>query len=390
MASLLLAGDWLLDLKGVYVHGILYPVLLAACKGVGIGLLGARLLQAGMGALCCWLIYRIGCRSAAPPVGLAAGLLAAAYWPFIVFGGELLATTLVLLLQLVLVHVLLGPVADRPGRGIPPLRASAAGMLLALLVMTRANAILLAPVVGWWVWSARGPRGWRPVAGLAAGMLLMLSPYLVRNQLVQGSPVPFQGGWSLYQGANPGADGTPPPAPGLGVAARGAEGVPGRRHPAGRARRLVHGRGAAVHRRRPGAVARAGVPQAAPVLARPRGAGQRRPAHLRGALPPVPAAAPRHGRGGPAGAAGVGAGRGPAAAGSAPAGRIRPDLAGLGGAVHGERPLPAAGGAFPDPVGGTRRRDPGPGDRGSPGPGAPWRGLPCWRPAPPWPTPGST
>ena len=209
MASLLLAGDWLLDLEGVYVHGILYPVLLAACKGVGIGLLGARVLQAGMGALCCWLIYRIGCRSAAPSAGLAAGLLAAAYWPFIVFGGELLATTLVLLLQLVLVHLLLGPVADRPGPGIPPLRAAAAGMLLALLVMTRANAILLAPLVGWWVWSAQGQRGWKPLAGLVAGMLLMLSPYLVRNQLVQGSPVPFQGGWSLYQGANPGADGTP-------------------------------------------------------------------------------------------------------------------------------------------------------------------------------------
>ena len=208
MASLLLAGDWLLDLEGAYVHGILYPVLLAACKGVGIGLLGARLLQAGMGALCCWLIYRIGCRSAAPAAGLVAGLLAAAYWPFIVFGGELLATTLVLLLQLVLAQVLLGA-ADRPGSGIRPLRAAAAGMLLALLVMTRANAILLAPVVGWWVWSARGRRGWRPAAELAAAMLLVLSPYLARNQLVQGSPVPFQGGWSLYQGANPGADGTP-------------------------------------------------------------------------------------------------------------------------------------------------------------------------------------
>ncbi len=209
MASLMLAGDWLLDLEGVYVHGILYPVLLAACKGVGIGLLGARVLQAGMGALCCWLIYRIGCRSATPPVGWVAGLLAAAYWPFIVFGGELLATTLVLLLQLVLVQVLLGAAADRPGSGIPPLRAAAAGMLLALLVMTRANAILLAPVVGWWVWSARGQRGWRPAAEVVACMLLVLSPFLVRNQLVQGSPVPFQGGWSLYQGANPGADGTP-------------------------------------------------------------------------------------------------------------------------------------------------------------------------------------
>ena len=159
MASLLLAGDWLLDLEGAYVHGILYPVLLAVCKGVGIGLLGARVLQAGMGALCCWLIHRIGCRTATPPAGLAAGLLAAAYWPFIAFGGELLATTLVVLLQLVLVQVLLGAAADRPGSGVPPRRAAAAGMLLALLVMTRANAGRLAPVVGWWVWRARGRRG---------------------------------------------------------------------------------------------------------------------------------------------------------------------------------------------------------------------------------------
>ncbi len=213
LASALLAGRWLLDLETAYVHGLLYPVLLAACKGLGIGLVGARLLQAVMGAACCWLIHRIGRRCASPAAGLAAGLLAAVYWPFILFGGELLATTLVLLLELVLVEALLaaghgsgdGPAAKGGARS-SPWPAVTAGALLGLLAMTRANAILLAPAAAWWVWRRQGSRR---LAQMALAMVLALSPYLARNQIVQGSPVPFQGGWSFYQGANPGADGTP-------------------------------------------------------------------------------------------------------------------------------------------------------------------------------------
>ncbi|MFP6643368.1 MAG: tetratricopeptide repeat protein [Candidatus Latescibacterota bacterium] len=206
MASRLLGGDWLLDLEQGYVHGILFPILLAALKWLGFGPVGTRVVQALMGALCCWLIHRITRRCATPEAAMIAGVLAAAYWPFIVFGGELLATTLVLLLQLALADLLLA-VPRAPG--VSPRQAVLAGVLLGLLIMTRANAALLLPLVVWWVWRSRGGRRWRPCIELVVAMLMILSPYLVRNQILQGSPMPFQGGWSFYQGANPDADGTP-------------------------------------------------------------------------------------------------------------------------------------------------------------------------------------
>jgi tetratricopeptide (TPR) repeat protein len=212
MASRLLGGDWLLDLEQGYVHGILFPILLAALKWLGFGPVGTRVVQAAMGALCCWMIQRITRRCATPLAGVIAGVLAAGYWPFIVFGGELLATTLVLLLQLALANLLLSVPTkgnNSLSHGIAPHQAVLAGVLVGLLIMTRANAALLLPLVAWWVWRIRGGRRWRPSVELVVAMLVTLSPYLVRNQILQGSPMPFQGGWSFYQGSNPDADGTP-------------------------------------------------------------------------------------------------------------------------------------------------------------------------------------
>ena len=209
MASRLLGGDWLLELERGYVHGILYPLLLAGWKWLGLGPVAIRLAQAAMGAACCWLIFRVARRCTTPAAGVVAGLLAALYWPFILFSGELLATTLVLLLELMLVDTLLTGRTAPPSSTIAPMRNVLAGVLVALLIMTRANAALVAPVVIWWIWRARGRRGWRPLAEFVVALLVTVSPYLVRNQIVQGNPMPFQGGWSFYQGANPAADGTP-------------------------------------------------------------------------------------------------------------------------------------------------------------------------------------
>ena len=208
LAGELRRGNWRLDEKQTYVHGLGYPAFLAALKIPGFGPADFRLWQALLGALSCVLVYRIARRIFDLRVAAIAGVIAAGYWPFLFFGGELFATTLFIFIQLLLADTLLR-FAERPGHGT----GAAAGLLLGLLVATRANALLAVPVAFWWIWrcSSTSPPGGRRRLwpSFAVALVLSLSPLALRNHIVQGGPLPFQGAWSFYMGTNPEADGTP-------------------------------------------------------------------------------------------------------------------------------------------------------------------------------------
>lgn len=98
-----------------------------------------------------------------------------------------------------------------------------AGVFLGVLSELRENALLLAPLLVLLVWSGRseeGPR--RPALArfatqlvvkggtFAAGVLLVLAPFAIRNWLVEGELLvtTYQGGVNFYIGNNPEADGT--------------------------------------------------------------------------------------------------------------------------------------------------------------------------------------
>jgi len=202
LADELLEGNWLLAYDGGYVHGLLYPCVLSLLKLCGAGHLAVRLFQAVLSSLSCVFVYRLAGCFFPRSVSLIAGLLAAFYWPFIFYGGELLATTLVIFLELALVLLLV----RAEGRA----SVAAAGVLFGLLATARGNLLLLAPVLLWWLLRT-APRPRRPSLLLAfsLGFILAFSPFLLRSYLAQGSPLPFQGGWSFYMGSNPAADGTP-------------------------------------------------------------------------------------------------------------------------------------------------------------------------------------
>ena len=94
LATQILQGNWLLDLaEGMYVHGPLYPYLLALLKGIGFGHWGILLFQAVLGALICVLIHRVASYLFPHPIPLIAGLLAAGYWPFVFYNGQLAHTS---------------------------------------------------------------------------------------------------------------------------------------------------------------------------------------------------------------------------------------------------------------------------------------------------------
>ena len=201
LAQALIEGDGWLTTHGTYVHGPLYPVLLALLKLGGAGLVVTRLFQAVLGALSCVLLYAIGRRFFCHPTPLLTGLIIAGYWPFILYNGELLATTLTIFIELLLALQLVR-CTDRPSYW----SAAGAGALLGLLIETRSNTLLLVPVALWWLHHRTRSRLLVP---FCVGLCAVLAPFLVHNYLVQGTPLPFQGAWSFYMGNNPAADGTP-------------------------------------------------------------------------------------------------------------------------------------------------------------------------------------
>ena len=199
LAQALLEGDG--PTSRIYVHGPLYPALLALLKLGGAGPMGTRLFQAILGAFSCTLLYAIARRFFPAPTPLLAGLMAVGYWPFMLYNGELLATTLTIFIELLLVLQLVR-CTDRPNYW----SAAGAGALLGLLVETRSNTLLLVPVALWWLYYRTQTR---LLVLFLLGLCAVLTPFLVHSYLVQGTPLPFQGAWSFYMGNNPAADGTP-------------------------------------------------------------------------------------------------------------------------------------------------------------------------------------
>ncbi len=207
LSDQLLRGDWLLDDMPTYVHGPLYTYVFALVKLLGFHFPAMRFIQAILGALSCVLVWRIAGHIFPHPIPLIAGFLAAGYWPFIFYNSEILATTLVLFVELVLAWFLL-----HVGNRLSWTTALLAGLLLALLITARSNTLLLFPLVAWWIYQQAAPatthRRRLPWV-FALSVLLCLAPFLLRNQVAQGTPLPFQGSWSLFLGTNPQADGTP-------------------------------------------------------------------------------------------------------------------------------------------------------------------------------------
>ncbi len=203
------AGDWLGE--RTFYQAPAYPYFL----GLVYALLGSaawtlRVVQAGLGAASCVLLYLATRALFGRGAGVAAGLLLAAYAPAIFFTGVIQKTTLGLFLTSALLLVLVR-FAERPGTRA----AFAGGLLLALLALTRENALALALIVPAWLafqlrHRAPGRTRARWAGAFGLGLLLVLLPVGVRNAAVGGSFTlsTSQMGPNFYIGNNPRATGT--------------------------------------------------------------------------------------------------------------------------------------------------------------------------------------
>jgi tetratricopeptide (TPR) repeat protein len=207
-AQRIAAGDWLG--QGVFYQAPLYPYFLAVLQFVfSHDLWRVRFAQILLGSLSCGLIYLVGQKLFSRPAGIAAGLILACYAPAIFFDAVIDKSVLDLTLLSLLLFFLC-----RFGSESRWLKWCAAGALLGLLGLSRENALILAPVIAFWIWlhfTGEPPKVRTQRLGLFfAGLLLVLLPVGLRNVSVGGEfkLTTSQFGPNFYIGNNPGADGT--------------------------------------------------------------------------------------------------------------------------------------------------------------------------------------
>ena len=202
------SGDWLGS--EVFYQAPLYPYFLGVVNLVfGSNLWLVRLIQITLGALSCSLIFLIGRELFSREAGIAAGLILAGYGPALFFDALIEKSVFDVFLLTLMLFVIICLRED--ARGVKWL---AAGVMLALLGLSRENALILTFVVPCWI--ALSLPAQPPVARLGraglflAGLILVLVPVGLRNFAVGGEfkLTTAQFGPNFYIGNNPTADGT--------------------------------------------------------------------------------------------------------------------------------------------------------------------------------------
>ncbi len=191
-ARQLAAGEWL-GTRAFYMDP-LYPYALGAFYRVwGHDLLAARLLNVAMSAVTCLCIARLGSLVGGAACGTIAALGFAVYVPEIFYTGEIDKTCLSVMLVAATLATFLGRTVGA---------RVAAGVLLGLAALTRANLLVMAPLAVLVLLVGREPRA---AAALIVGVALALSPVVWRNHRVSGEWVltTAQAGQNFYTGNNP-------------------------------------------------------------------------------------------------------------------------------------------------------------------------------------------
>jgi hypothetical protein len=209
MALSLLRGDGIVDSTGNYAMlNVGYPLfVLAPIFAIsGKDLLAAQLGNAALGAVSVLLCYAIAREVSCGRVArLLAAALFALYLPSWVYAEYLAKENLMTPLMLGVVWCALR-FMSRPSAGVIVL----CSIFLGLLALTGNAGLAILPAVLFVIFFVPGAIR-RKATTVAVGSLIVLaivSPWLIRNQLVLGAAVlNTNGGFNLYLGNNPAATG---------------------------------------------------------------------------------------------------------------------------------------------------------------------------------------
>lgn len=185
-----------------YTLGILYKLF-------GTSVAVGRVAGCVLGAATCYLIAWLGIVLGGFRAGLLAGIIAAAYWPFIYFDAEPLTVGLELLFDVALLLLLTVSARHRA-----PWLFLICGVVWGLSAITRPNVLAFLPGILIWLWLAL-PREQRAKAWLARAALVCVGaavcvlPVTLRNHKVSGEwiLIASQGGVNFYIGNNPHSNG---------------------------------------------------------------------------------------------------------------------------------------------------------------------------------------
>ncbi len=203
----------------VFFRAPLYPFFLAgAFKVFGFGYLVPRLVQAAVGGVTCVLIWRLGRELAGRSAGLAAGVIAAIYAPFICFDAEFLIPVIFIPLTVASLLLLISVTRKWSEGRSPWLMAGIAGFVAGLASIARPNLLALVPgALLFFIWMLPGWK--RRLSVFAVWLALFMAPVGAvtgYNAALGGGlvPVASQGGINFWIGNNPRADGKTAMAPG--------------------------------------------------------------------------------------------------------------------------------------------------------------------------------
>lgn len=179
-----------------------YPLILAATNLSGRSYITIVILQSVVGAGTTFCSYLIGRQLFDKSTGLLAAFGVALYPYFIMHDTALQETGVFTFLTAVAVLLLL-----RSRTSASKVAWLMAGVSLALAVLTRTTLIAFVPFAFVWVLLV-GNSAWRramqKTGAVVLGFLLALSPWLLRNYLLLGSPtLSTLSGFTLWAGNNP-------------------------------------------------------------------------------------------------------------------------------------------------------------------------------------------
>lgn len=190
-------------------HAPGYPMFVAAVLAVtGGSLMAVRIVQSIFGAIGCVLTARIASRTLTPKAFLPAGLLQAVYAPLIYTDSALLAESLFVFLLIVALDLATSAATRR--------RWLIGGIVLGLAIVVRPTAFVLLPAFAIViVRQVTRQTAIRFASGLAAGVLLVVTPVVIQNWRVTGIPmVQAYGGMNFYLGNRPAGNGMASARPG--------------------------------------------------------------------------------------------------------------------------------------------------------------------------------
>ena len=208
--TLSLDEERLWDLAGSRMHANaflppFFPFVLAGLRSLTAdSILAVRLVLACASAASIVLVYRLAERQNGPGAGRTPAWIVALLPTLIYFDGRLRSESLTILLLLAFVFLWTWPQQDNPR----PLLA--AGVLAGLIVLARPELVLfpcLLVLMG--LRRSEGRRVLRKAALLLPGLLLLVIPWMMRNERVAGARiVSTNGGYNFWKSFNAETDGS--------------------------------------------------------------------------------------------------------------------------------------------------------------------------------------